>query len=94
MFTDVASRVGLPDVVRHYDVEGPGAEPDDTASIFPDDAAPIPLFRDDSNFDPAESRIHRRIVFITIGKPLNRADGPRQLVLGILHAMLGMPQLL
>jgi hypothetical protein len=109
MFFDLDGSFGLPDIATHYTVKGPDREQDDTALILPEDAAPMSLFENVSKsntintvdtlntadtIDPAESRIHKRIVFKTVGKPLSAAAGPRQLVLGILHAMLGMPQLL
>jgi Fungal protein kinase len=92
MFRRLAGHFGLPNVVHTYTVSHLHEE-DRTDSLFPSDATPSSLWGGTVSVVP-ESRIHKRIIIATHGRPLNHAAGPRQMTLGVLHAMLGKRHLL
>lgn len=89
MFCHFSGTFGLPEVLHYYQVSGPNGVLDETDALFPEDAEPfLPLNVVSSN-RKHESRVHTRIIIGTVGKPLAKASGPRQLLLGVLHAILG-----
>lgn len=80
IFQPLCEKFGLPVVITSYPVAKDGGV------VIPDTATP--LDREHDSFVP-ETRVHMRIVFATEGRVLTEAPGPRSLVEGILHAMLG-----
>lgn len=90
MFMSVKGRFGVPDVLDSNKVMG-GDErnEDNTTSLLPDDFEACNIWPKISSSSEVEHRIHMRIIIKTHGRPLTDAKGPRELVLGVLHAMLG-----
>jgi hypothetical protein len=89
MFQQLTGHFGLPRVIDSYVVSGSDDDEDRTDSIFPSNASFSPLWDETPDIIERENRVHMRILISTQGKPLRHARGPKEMTLGVLHAMLG-----
>ena len=90
MFHDLNGKFGLPVVLCTYDVKGTEGTTGRTDELIPDDSTYWNVFNfgRSEQFKP-EKRRHRRVILKTEGISLLDAQGPRSLIEGIVHAMLG-----
>ena len=90
MFLAVNGQFGVPEIVDSYAVTAEGSnDPDDTSKLLPTGYEVFSIWSM-SVPDIVEDRRHMRIVIKTHGRPLTDAKGPKELVTGVLHAMLGI----
>jgi len=92
MFKEVEGQFGVPDVLGSYQVKNSEAsEEDATAALLPEDAVKWGGWG--VVHEKPEHRIHMRIIIRTQGRSLMEAKGPKELLLGVLHAMIGQSAL-
>jgi hypothetical protein len=88
VFHSVKGQFGVPDIVCSYIVKEGRDE------IVPDDATYWALHNVAATMDSVEPtperRSHIRTICLTRGRPLMTAEGPRELLRGVLHGILGI----
>ena len=90
MFKSVKGRFGVPEVIDSYAVTGgnPVCQ-DSTKEMLWDEVEGYNIWKTSSDPKMKEDRVHMRILIKTRGRPLKDAKSPKELVQGVLHAMLG-----
>jgi hypothetical protein len=81
---------GVPVVLASYEVRGPDKTPNTTERFLPADITPLIVWQSQPADPRPEKRVHMRHLYKTIGRDLPSASSPRELLEGILHAMIGV----
>ena len=90
MFLAVNGQFGVPEIIASYAVTAQHSnDPDDTSKLLPPKSEVWDVWSL-GVANAVEDRRHMRIIIKTHGRPLTDAKGPKELVTGVLHAMLGM----
>jgi hypothetical protein len=89
VFENVRGQFGVPNILCSYIVADGQGLVEASSRIVPDDAKYWPVFNTTADHPAPEQWRHTRTLYLTRGKPLVAAEGPQQLLAGILHAMLG-----
>jgi hypothetical protein len=90
VFERVQGQFGVPDIACSYIVADGQGRLERTSRIVPDDAKYWPVLGSANGPPIPEYRKHVRTLYLTLGKPLVMAESPRQLLMGVLHGMLGI----
>ena len=90
MYTAAQGLFGVPVVLASYEVRGPDKTPNATERFLPSDSTPLVVWQSQPADPKPEKRVHTRHLYKTIGRDLLSASSPREMLEGILHAMIGV----
>jgi hypothetical protein len=90
MYAAAQGLFGVPVVLASYEVRGPNKTPNTTERFLPSDSTPLIVWQSQPAVPKPEKRVQTRHLYKSIGRDLLSASSPRELLEGILHAMIGV----